>query len=41
MTGTTFVILAYVIGLGLLLGYAATLWTATRKHNRGREGSES
>jgi hypothetical protein len=30
MNGPTYVILAYVIGLGLLLGYAVALWAQNR-----------
>jgi len=31
MNGQSFVILGYVIGLGLLWGYAATLWWESRR----------
>ena len=41
MNGTTYVIVAYTIGLGLLLGYAATLWIAARKTCQREEGSQS
>jgi hypothetical protein len=41
VNGTTYVIVAYVIGLGLLLGYALTLWIAARKTCKREEGSES
>jgi uncharacterized protein involved in exopolysaccharide biosynthesis len=30
MSGTAYLILAYAVGLGLLLGYAAVLLAATR-----------
>jgi hypothetical protein len=30
MNGPSYVILAYVIGLGLLWGYAAVLWVQSR-----------
>jgi hypothetical protein len=31
VTGQAYVILGYVIGLGLLWGYALTLWLAARR----------
>ena len=30
MNGTNFAILAYVVGLGLIWGYAISLWLASR-----------
>ena len=32
MTGSSYVIVAYGIGLGLLWGYAALLWWEARRH---------
>ena len=31
MTGQSYVIAGYVVGLGLLWGYALALWLATRR----------
>jgi hypothetical protein len=33
-----FVVVAYVIGLGLLWGYAALLWIESRRNGRHRGG---
>lgn len=34
MSGTTGAILAYTIGLALIVGYAAILWRASRRIDR-------
>lgn len=34
MSGNDYVILAYAVGLGLLWGYAATLWFGLRRAAR-------
>lgn len=37
MTGNSYVILAYVVGLTLLWGYAAGLWYGLRRAARSNE----
>ncbi len=38
MTGIQYAILAYIVGLGLLAGYALVLWTESRRlAARGRK----
>ena len=39
MSGTQYVVLAYAVGLTLLLGYSARLWLASRRV-RARSGDE-
>ena len=41
MNGTNYVIVAYVIGLGLLWGYALTLWLVNSRPARPAEGGKS
>ena len=37
MSAQQYLILAYAVGLGLLLGYAATLWLANRALGRSEK----
>jgi hypothetical protein len=42
MSGWHYTVLAYVVGLGLLIGYAATLWVESRKvAGREKDGKAS
>ena len=42
MTGWQYTVLAYVIGLGLLIGYAAVLWVESRTPAaKGKDGRAS
>jgi hypothetical protein len=42
MNGTKYMIVAYVLGLGLLWGYALTLWIGSRRARRAQvEGGVS
>jgi hypothetical protein len=43
MSGSEYAIVAYVIGLGLMWGYAATMWLSSRRLNRAvpRDGVAS
>ena len=42
MSGWQYTVLAYVVGLGLLIGYAAVLWVEARKQGaREKDGKAS